>query len=136
MMNVVVMGCGRIGTQIVTTLWKEGHRVTVLDSVGESFLSLPKELRELENTTYVSDGILEEELIEAGIQHADVFIAVSNRDNRNALAAQKAQYIFNTPKVVCRVGDPERQEMYNNLGLATVSSTKVTSALILEAVLP
>ena len=136
MMNVVVMGCGRIGTQIVTALWKEGHRVTVLDSVGESFLSLPKELRELENTTYVSDGILEEELIEAGIQHADVFVAVSNRDNRNALAAQKAQHIFNTPKVVCRVGDPERQEMYNKLGLATVSSTKVTSALILEAVLP
>ena len=136
MMNVVVMGCGRIGTQIVTALWKEGHRVTVLDSVGESFLSLPKELREMENTSYVSDGILEEELIEAGIQHADVFVAVSTRDTRNALAAQKAQHIINTPKVVCRVGDPERQEMYNNLGLATVSSTKVTSALILEAVLP
>ena len=135
MMNVVVMGCGRIGTQIVIALWKEGHRVTVLDSVGESFLSLPKEFRDLENSTYVSDGILEEELIEAGIQKADVFIAVSNRDNRNALAAQKAQHIFNTPKVVCRVGDPERQEMYNNLGLATVSSTKVTSALILEAAL-
>ena len=69
-MNVVVMGCGRIGTQIVIALWKEGHNVTVLDSVGESFLSLPKELQELEGATIVSDGILEEELIEAGIQDA------------------------------------------------------------------
>ena len=90
----------------------------------------------MEGATIVSDGILEEELIEAGIQDADVFVAVSNRDNRNALAAQKAKHIFNVPKVVCRVGDSERQEMYNRLGLATVSSTKVTSALILEAVLP
>jgi trk system potassium uptake protein TrkA len=135
-MNVVVMGCGRIGTQIVTALWKDGHHVTVLDSVQESFLTLPKELREMEDTTFVSDGILEEELIEAGIQDADVFVAVSNRDNRNALAAQKAKHIFNVPKVVCRVGDPDRQEMYTRLGIAAVSPTKVTSALILEAVFP
>ncbi len=135
-MNVVVMGCGRIGTQIVTALWKDGHHVTVLDSVQESFLTLPKELREMEDTTFVSDGILEEELIEAGIQDADVFVAVSNRDNRNALAAQKAKHIFNVPKVVCRVGDPDRQEMYARLGIAAVSPTKVTSALILEAVFP
>jgi trk system potassium uptake protein TrkA len=135
-MNVVVMGCGRIGTQIVTALWKDGHHVTVLDSVQESFLTLPKELREMEDTTFISDGILEEELIEAGIQDADVFVAVSNRDNRNALAAQKAKHIFNVPKVVCRVGDPDRQEMYTRLGIAAVSPTKVTSALILEAVFP
>ena len=135
-MNVVVMGCGRIGTQIVTALWKDGHRVTVLDSVGESFLTLPKELREMEGTTFVSDGILEEELIEAGIEDADVFVAVSNRDNRNALAAQKAKHIFKVPKVVCRVDDPDRQDMYIHLGLAAVSPTKITSALILEAVFP
>ncbi len=135
-MNVIVMGCGRIGTQVATSLWRDGHRVTVLDTVPESFLSLPRELREMEGATIVCDGILEEELIAAGIQEADVFVAVSNRDNRNALAAQRAKHIFNVQNVVCRVGDLERQEMYNQLGLAAVSPTKITSALILEAVFP
>lgn len=135
-MNIIVMGCGRIGTQIATSLWQEGHRVTVLDTVPESFLSLPKELRETEGATIVCDGILEEELIDAGIREADVFVAVSNRDNRNALAAQRAKHIFNVPNVVCRVGDLERQEMYTKLGLSAISPTKITSALILEAVFP
>ncbi|MDE2802155.1 MAG: NAD-binding protein [Chloroflexota bacterium] len=135
-MNVIVMGCGRIGTQIAITLWREGHQVTVLDPVPESFLSLPMELRETEGSTIVCDGILEEELIHAGIKEADVFVAVSNRDNRNAMAAQRAKHIFNVPHVVCRVGDVERQEMYNKLGLAAISPTKITSALILEAVFP
>ena len=133
-MNVIVMGCGRVGTQIATSLWREGHRVTVLDNVPESFLSRPRELRETEGATIVCDGILEAELIDAGIREADLFIAVSNRDNRNAMAAQRAKHIFNVPQVVCRVGDIERQEMYNKLGLAAISPTKITSALILEAV--
>ena len=135
-MRVIVMGCGRLGAQVATTLWRDGHQVTVLDTVAESFLSLPRELQETEGATIVCDGILEDELIDAGIREADVFVAVSNRDNRNALAAQRALHIFRVPKVVCRVGDTERQEMYASLGLAAISPVKITSGLILDAVYP
>ena len=132
-MHVLIMGCGRAGGLIVEALIRGGHSVTVMDTDEENFRRLPDSP---EITPLVGDGTLSEDLKRAGVENADVFVAVSNRDNRNALAAQKAKHIFNVPKVVCRVGDPERQEMYSRLGLATVSSTKVTSALILEAVLP
>ena len=135
-MNVLVMGCGRIGAQVAETLWAQGHRVAVMDAEPEAFLLLPKELRELEDTTFVGDGTLDEDLVKAGIREADVFVAVAVRDNRNALAAQKAKLIFKVPRVVCRVGDPVRQDMYSQLGLNAVSPTKVTAGLILEAVMP
>lgn len=133
-MKVIVMGCGRVGAQTATALWSQGHQVTVIDTEPQNFLVLPKELQELEGGTILGDGTLAEDLVRAGIEEADVFVAVAQRDNRNALAAQKAKHIFKVPKVVCRIGDPERQELYNQLGLVAVSPTKVTSSMILQAV--
>lgn len=127
------MGCGRIGAQVAAVLWREGHDVTVLDTEPESFLLLPKEMREQERTTILADGTDEEDLARAGIEEAEVFVAATSLDTRNALAAQKAKHIFKVPRVVCRVGDPVRQELYNHLGLIAVSPTKVTAALMLEA---
>ena len=127
------MGCGRVGSHVATELWQQGHRVTVLDTEPESFLLLSQEMLEAEGTTLVGDGTLEEDMIRAGIQEADLFIAVSLGDSRNALAAQKAQHIFHVSRVVCRIGDPVRQEMYGKLGLQALNPTKATSAQILEA---
>jgi trk system potassium uptake protein TrkA len=134
--KVVIMGCGRVGSHVATELWQQRHRVTVLDTVPESFLLLPPEMVEAEETTLVGDGTLEEDLVRAGIQGADLFIAVSLPDNRNALAAQKAQHLFHVSRVVCRIGDPVRQEMYEKLGLQALSPTRATSSQILEATQP
>ncbi|MBI4233368.1 MAG: TrkA family potassium uptake protein [Chloroflexi bacterium] len=133
-MKVMVMGCGRVGSQVAAALWGEGHQVVVLDTAPESFLMLPREMRETEGVAILGDGTLDEDLIRAGIESVDLFIAVSSRDNRNALAAQKAKQIFRVPRVVCRIGDPVRQEMYSQLGLMVVSPTKVTSGLILGTI--
>ena len=134
-MKVLVMGCGRIGAQVAETLWRGGHDVCMIDSEEENFLLLPKGMRDQEGSTFVGDGTLDADLVEAGIREADVFVAVAVRDNRNAFAAQKAKYVFRVPQVVCRVGDPVRQEMYSQLGLDAVSPTKVTAGLIHEAVM-
>ncbi len=133
-MKIVLMGCGRIGSNIATTLWRHGHQVTTMDTEAENFLLLPQEMVEQEDTTLVGDGTLEADLRQAGLERADVFVAVAVRDSRNALAAQKARYIFNVPRVVCRIGDPARQKMYRDLGLEAVSPTESTSTSILRAV--
>ena len=87
-MRVIIMGCGRIGSHIATTLWRHNHQVTVMDTEPESFLLLPPEMVEQDGTTLVGDGTLEDDLHLAGIDEAEVFVAVSVRDSRNALAAQ------------------------------------------------
>ena len=129
-MNIVIMGCGRVGATVARTMASEGHTVTVLDANEENLRRLPDSLG---ITTLLGDGTLEEDLRQAGIEEADVFVAVENRDAKNALAAQKVQYMFNTPKVVCHINDSLRQEMYRELGLEALSPTKTISAMILDA---
>ena len=133
-MKVVVMGCGRIGAEVATRLWRDGNQVAVLDLEAESFYRLPQGLREMDGATLVGNGMLEEDLIRVGIGGADVFVAAVASDSRNALAAQKARHIFQVPRVVCRFGDLARKEMYQNLGLAAISPTDLTTALIVDAV--
>ena len=125
------MGCGRTGGMIARTLAEEGHTVTVLDIDEENLRRLPEGLG---ITALVGDGILEEDLRRAGVENADVFVAVEESDTRNALAAQKARLLFNIPKIVCHIDDPLRQEMYNNLGLVAISPATVVSDLILKAI--
>ena len=133
-MKVVVMGCGRIGAEVATRLWREGNQVAVLDLEPESFYRLPQGLREMEGATLVGNGMLEEDLTSVGTRGADVFVAVTASDSRNALAAQKAMHVFQVPRVVCRVGDLTRKDMYQALGLTAVSPTDLTTVLIVDAV--
>jgi trk system potassium uptake protein TrkA len=130
-MEVLIMGCGRTGGIIANSLAEEGHTVTVLDADEENLKRLPDSP---EITAIVGDGTLEEDLRQAGVENADVFVAVEESDTRNALAAQKARYLFNTPKVVCHMVDPLRHEMYSNLGLLAISPTRIVSEMILEAI--
>ena len=133
-MKFLIMGCGRIGATVAISLWEEGHQVTVLDIDPDNFFRLPSEMRDEQGVTLMGDGTISEDVIRAGIQGADVFVAVDLRDSRNALAAQKAKHIFHVPRVVCRIGDPSRQKMYQELGLVAVSPTDATSQMILSAV--
>ena len=132
-MKFLVMGCGRIGAEVSTLLWKQGHQVTVVEKEPEGFARVPQEMQS-ENTTLLGDGMVEDDLIRAGIRDVDVFVAVDVRDNCNSLASQKAKHIFHVPQVICRIGDPVKQQIYLNLGLNAVSPTHATTDLILNAI--
>ncbi len=128
-MKVVIMGCGRVGAQLAALLDSEGHQVTVLDVNSGSFRRL---IPTFKGTALLGDGTDEDSLRKAGIEEADAFVAVTQGDNRNVMAAQIAKHIFNVPKVICRIYDPLREELYQTLGLDAVSPTTVFAQLLRE----
>ena len=131
-MNVVVMGCGRVGAQLASLLDAEGHKVTVLDIDAHSFRRLPPGFG---GTALVGDGTSEDVLKKAGIEEADAFVAVTQGDNRNVMAAQIAKHIFNVPKVICRIYDPLRRDIYEALGLEAISPTTVFAQMLKDKLL-
>jgi trk system potassium uptake protein TrkA len=128
-MKVVIMGCGRVGAQLAALLDSEGHQVTVLDVNSGSFRRL---LPTFKGTALLGDGTDEDSLRKAEIEEADAFVAVTQGDNRNVMAAQIAKHIFNVPKVLCRIYDPLREELYQTLGLDAISPTMVVAQLLKE----
>ena len=113
-MKVVIMGCGRVGARIASMLDHNGHEVTVIDTDSRAFRRLPADFG---GETIIGTGIDEDVLRTAGIEAGDAFIAVTNGDNRNIMAAQVARLIFDVPEVVCRIYDPVREDTYRRLGL-------------------
>ncbi len=131
-MKVVIMGCGRLGAKLATLLDTEGHEVTVLDVDSGSFRRLVPTFK---GTALLGDGTDEDVLRKAGIEEADAFIAVTQGDNRNVMAAQIAKHVFKVPKVLCRIYDPLREELYQALGLDAISPTTVFAQLLKEKLL-
>jgi trk system potassium uptake protein len=131
-MNAVIMGCGRVGARVAALLDHTGNHVTVIDTDSRAFRRLPAAFG---GETIIGTGIDEDVLRRAGIEAADAFIAVTNGDNRNIMAAQVARLIFNVPEVVCRIYDPVREDTYRRLGLTTVCPTTTMSAIILDHVM-
>ena len=128
-MKIVIMGCGRVGAQLAVLLHADGHAVTVLDRDANSFRRLPPEF---EGTALLGNGLDEDVLRRAGIEEADAFVAVTQGDNRNVMSAQIAKHIFNVPKVLCRIYDPLRKELYETLGLQAISPTTVFAQMLRE----
>ncbi len=128
-MKVVIMGCGRVGAQLAGLLNADGHTVTILDTDSYSFRRLPPNFN---GTALVGNGIDEEALKRAGIEEADAFVAVTQGDNRNVMAAQIAKHIFNVPRVICRIYDPLRRDLYDTLGLEAISPTTVFAQILKE----
>lgn len=131
-MNVVIMGCGRVGARVAGLLDHTGNNVTVIDTDSRSFRRLPAGFA---GETIIGTGIDEDVLRQAGIEEADAFIAVTNGDNRNIMASQVARLVFNVPEIVCRIYDPVREDTYRRLGLTTVCPTTTISAIILDHVM-
>lgn len=123
------MGCGRLGAQLSDFLDKDGHDVTVLDIDAYSFRRLSTDFR---GTALLGNGLDEEVLKKAGIDKADAFVAVTQGDNRNIMAAQIAKHVFNIPKVLCRIYDPLRRDLYTLLGLEAISPTIVFAQMFRE----
>ena len=128
-MKVIIMGCGRVGAQLASLLDSEGHDVTILDIDDYSFRRLAPTFN---GTALVGNGLDEETLKKAGIEQADAFVAVTQGDNRNVMAAQIAKHIFNVPRVICRIYDPLRRDLYSTLGLEAISPTTVFAQMLKE----
>ena len=128
-MNIVIMGCGRVGAQLAGLLDADGHSVTVLDTDAYSFRRLPANFG---GTALIGNGLDQEVLKRAGIEKADAFFVVTQGDNRNVMAAQIAKHIFNVPKVICRIYDPLRRDLYQTLGLEAISPTTVFAQILKE----
>ena len=128
--RVMIVGCGRIGAMVATALLERGDEVTILDIDVENFRRLAEQSQ---LQMVVADGTSDEELRRTGIEETDVFISLTAQDTVNALAAQSAQITFGVGTVVCRINDPTRREMYESLGLRTVSPPQVMTNLVLEA---
>ncbi|HEV2074040.1 MAG TPA: TrkA family potassium uptake protein [Thermomicrobiales bacterium] len=131
-MNVVIMGSGRVGARVASMLDVNGHRVTVIDLQSDAFRKLPDDFG---GDTVIGTGIDEDVLRVANIEEADVFIAVSENDNRNIMAAQVARKIFDVPQVILRIYDPVREDTYRRMGYSTVCPTTTISAMILDQVI-
>ena len=128
-MEAVIMGCGRVGARLAGLLDADGHSVTILDTDTYSFRRLPPTFK---GDALVGNGLDQEVLKRAGIEEADAFVATTQGDNRNIMAAQIAKHIFNVPKVVSRIYDPLRQELYGTLGLETISPTTIFAQILRE----
>lgn len=130
-MNIVIMGCGRVGARVALLLQEEGHTITVIDRLATAFERLPKLFA---GNTVIGTGIDEDVLRIAGIEIADIFVATTNADNRNIMAAQVAKTIFKVPHAVVRIYDPVRAETFRSMGLLTVCPTTTISALIMDQI--
>jgi trk system potassium uptake protein TrkA len=126
-MKIVIMGCGRVGAQLASMMDSEGHEVTVIDTNSRSFGRLAHTFK---GNALIGDGTDENSLRKAGIEEADAFAALTQGDNRNIMAAQIAKHIFGVSRVICRVYDPLRNELYQILGLDAVSPTTILGQLL------
>ena len=130
-MNIVIMGCGRVGARVASILDHHGHTVTIIDTNERAFRRLAPDFG---GDSVIGTGIDEDVLRRAGIESADVFIAVTNGDNRNIMAGQVARMSFDVQDVIVRIYDPVREDTFRRLGLGTVCPTTTISAMIIDQV--
>jgi trk system potassium uptake protein TrkA len=120
-MHFVIMGCGRVGAELTVQLSKAGHSVAVIDKRKEAFERLPPDFNA---QTFVGVGFDREILDKAGIRKADAFIAVSNGDNSNIVSARIAREHYHVDKVIARIYDPRRADIYERLNIPTVATVR------------
>lgn len=131
-MYVIIVGCGRVGSELANLLSNEGHNVVVIDKNGASFGRLGGSFNGI---TLTGNGFDQALLKQAGIEKADAFCAVTNGDNTNLISAQVAKKIFNVPKVIARVYDPQRAHIYAALGMDIISGTILFAAMLRDKII-
>lgn len=119
-MKVIIMGCGRVGEELCRIMLDDGHEVAIIDYDQAALNRLGPHFR---GRKMLGVGFDRDVLLHAGIEVADAFAATSSSDSANIIAARIARNIFHVPRVVARLFEPRRAEIYRRLGLVTVSST-------------
>ncbi len=123
-MKIVILGCGRVGARLAQLMEQDGYDVAIIDSDGNSLSRLPESFK---GQRVLGTGIDVDVLKSAGIKEADAFAAVTNYDNTNIMACEVAKEIFGVKKVLARIYDPGREDLYYNLGLETICPTTLIS---------
>jgi trk system potassium uptake protein TrkA len=131
--HIVIMGCGRVGSTLAHSLEARGHSVAVIDASPEAFRRLGSDFAGL---TVTGNGFDRDVLITAGIERADAFAAVSSGDNSNIISARLARETFGVQRVVARIYDQKRAEVYERLGIPTVATVRWTADRILRHMVP
>src|SRR5205814_10349672 len=132
-MHVVVVGCGRVGSELAVTLESEGHTVAVIDKNRNAFRRLPERFT---GRAVLGFGFDRDHLEQAGIREADALAAVTSGDNSNILTARIARETYEIANVVARIYDPRRAVIYQRLGIPTVATVAWTTDQVLRRLLP
>jgi trk system potassium uptake protein TrkA len=132
-MRVIVVGCGRVGSELAVRLQREGHAVAVIDKNANAFRRLPDDWP---GETIVGFGFDRDDLLQAGIYEASAVAAVTSGDNTNILTARIARETFEIPYVVARIYDPRRAVIYQRLGIPTVATVSWTVDQVVRRLLP
>jgi trk system potassium uptake protein TrkA len=131
-MDIMIVGCGRVGSQLALILSREGHNVTIIDKNPDSFKRLGATFN---GVTALGSAFDEKLLKELNIEKQAAFISVTSGDNTNLMASQIAKKMFNVPKVMARVYDPTRADIYKKLGLDIISGTVLVAAMIRDKII-
>lgn len=131
--NIVIMGCGRVGSALAENLDAAGHHVAIIDQNIEAFKKLDPAFS---GKIVKGVGFDRDRLREAGIEEADAFAAVSSGDNSNIISARVARETFGVPNVVARIYDPRRAEIYQRLGIETVATVAWTTQQFMRRLIP
>jgi trk system potassium uptake protein TrkA len=126
-MKYVIVGCGRVGSTLAKLLTAESHDVTVVDENPAAFRRLGSHFS---GRVEVGTGIDNDVLTRAGVRGADGFVAVTDGDNRNVMAALIAQRMFGVKKIVARIYDPPRGQLYRELGIETFCPTTTGAKIV------
>ncbi|MEV5710609.1 TrkA family potassium uptake protein [Actinoallomurus sp. NPDC052274] len=132
-MHIVIMGCGRVGSTLAHILEDKGHTVAIIDQSPEAFRRLRGGFKGRRITGF---GFDRDVLVEAGIEQASAFVAVSSGDNSNIISARVARETFGVENVVARIYDPRRAEVYQRLGIPTVATVRWTADQMIRRLLP
>ena len=117
-MNTLILGCNQLTRNLAPELAQEGHKVTVLAEDWEGLAQLEDSSQV--RVIWMAEPMMQDYLRVGGIEGAELFLALSNDDHWNVLAAQSAEHIFNVPKVICQINDPRLQVLYSGLQLKVV----------------
>jgi trk system potassium uptake protein len=126
---IIIVGCGRLGSYLANALSQYGHSIVVIDSNADTFASLSGEFS---GFRFEGDATQYAVLEKAKASKADILVATTREDNINMMVAQMAQKIFNVPRVVARVVDPKREEIYRDFGVETVCPTIIAAEIFLD----
>jgi trk system potassium uptake protein TrkA len=131
--HIVIMGCGRVGSTLAHILEDRDNTVSVIDRDPEAFRRLRSSFKGDKITGFGFDRAV---LTQAGIERADAFVAVSSGDNSNIISARVARETFDVERVVARIYDPRRAEVYERLGIPTVATVRWTADQMLRKIVP
>jgi len=132
-MHVIVVGCGRVGSELAVSLDQLGHSVSIIDKQRNAFRRLPERWS---GRAVLGFGFDRDHLEQAGVRDASALAAVTSGDNSNVLTARIARETFQIPNVVARIYDPRRAMIYQRLGIPTVATVAWTTDQVMRRLFP